>query len=162
MKAWVIPTTMFCVGLGLGLTGPLLATQYMEPYMPGFLKKSLHPLEGIVTHKQRDQDRLLMTVTTQDGTILATFRQQVAEIDLLVEDQDSITLDVRQYEPFLNDPLVLKVNKQVPQVQIPNPLPASPSPSSTEQGHLPDSQFESAPSTGESSEKTESILPPKT
>jgi len=115
-----------------------------------------------VTHKQRDQDRLLMTVTTQDGTILATFRKQVAEIDLLVEEQDSITLDVRQYEPFVNDPPVLKVNKQVPQVQIPHPVPDSPPPSSMEQGHLPDSQLESAPATGESSEKTESILPPKT
>ena len=162
MKAWVIPTTLFCVGLGLGLGGPILATQYMEPYMPGFLKKPLHPLEGIVTHKQRDQDRLLMTVTTQDGTILATFRQQVAEIDLLVEEQDSITLDVRQYEPFVNDPLVLKVNKQVPQAKIPNPLPASPPASSMEQEHLPDSQFESAPSRGESSEEPESTLPHKT
>ena len=162
MRAWIIPTTMFCVGLGLGLSGPLLATQYMGPFMPGFLKKSLHPLEGIVTHKQRDQDRLLMTVTTQDGTILATFRQQVAEIDLLIEEQDSITLDVRQYEPFVNDPPVLKVNKQVPQVQIPHPVPDSPPTSSMEQGHLPDSQLESAPATGESSEKTESILPPKT
>jgi hypothetical protein len=132
----------------------------MEPFMPGFLKKPLHPLEGIVTHKQRDQDRLLMTVTTQDGTILATFRQQVAEIDLLVEEQDSITLDVRQYEPFVNDPLVLKVNKQVP--QLPSSATAPPPPSSMEQGHLPDSQLESVPSTGEPSEKTESILPPKT
>ena len=162
MKAWVIPTTLFCVGLGLGLSGPILATQYMEPFMPGFLKKPLHPLEGMVTHKQRDQDRLLVTVTTQDGTILATFRKQVAEIDLLVDEQDSITLDVRQYEPFVNDPLVLKVNKQVHQVQIPNPVPASPPLSSMEQEHLPHSQLESSPSTGESSEKTEHIPPPKT
>ena len=162
MRAWVIPTTMFCVGLGLGLSGPILATQYMEPFMPGFLKKPLHPLEGIVTHKQRDQDRLLMTVRTEDGTILATFRKQVAEIDLLVEEQDSITLDVRKYEPFVSDPLVLKVNKEVPQVQSPNPAPTSHPPSSTEQGHLPDSHLEPAPSAGESSEKTESILPPKT
>ena len=162
MKAWVIPTTLFCVGLGLGLSGPILAPRYMEPYMPGFLKKPLHPLEGKVTHKQRDQSRLLVTVTTQDGTILATFQKQVAEIDLLVEEQDSITLDVKQYEPFVHDPPVLKVNKQVPQVQIPNPLPTSPPPSSTEQGHLPDLQLEPAPSEGESSEKTESILPPKT
>lgn len=162
MRAWVIPATMFCVGFGLGLSGPILATQYMEPFMPGFLKKPLHPLEGKVTHKQRDQDRLLMTVTTEDGTILATFRQQMAEIDLLVEEQDSITLNVRKYEPFVNDPLVLKVNKEVPRVQIPTPLPTSPPPSSMEQGHLPDSQLEAPPSTGESSEKTESILPPIT
>jgi len=145
MKGWVIPTIMFCIGLSLGLGGPILANQYLEPYMPSFLKKPLHPLEGIVTHKQREQDRLLMTVTTQDGTILATFRKQVAEIALLVDEQDSITLDVKQYEPFVNDPPVLKVNKQVPQVQAPSAAPASPQPPSIEREALNDPPLESAP-----------------
>ncbi|MDH4192614.1 MAG: hypothetical protein OEY80_03010 [Nitrospirota bacterium] len=155
MKPWVIPTTMFCIGLGLGLSGPILASRYMEPYMPGFLKNSLHPLEGIVTNKQRDQDRLLVTVTTQDGTILTTFRKHVAEIDLLIEEHDSITLELRQYEPFVNDPPVLKVNKQVPQVQAPGPVIAPPPPSSMELGQ----PLDSLPSPGESSGKSESHPP---
>lgn len=81
-----------------------------------------------------------MTITTADGTILATFKKQVPEIDLLVEEQDSVTLDVGQYEPFVNDPPVLKVDKQTPQ-----PAVAAPSlPTTTGAEHLPDSQ--SAPS----------------
>jgi len=111
MRGWVIPTTAFILGLGLGLSGPMLAARYMDPYLPPFLKKPIHPLEGSVTHKQRQQDRLLITITTQDGTILATFQKQVPEIDLLIEERDLVTLDVRKYEPFLNDPPVLRVNK---------------------------------------------------
>ncbi len=161
MKAWVIPITVFCLGLGLGLSGPFLATQYMEPYLPGFMKKPLHPLEGIVTHKQQDQDRLLMTITTQDGTILATFRKHVAEIALLVEEQDSITLDVRQYEPFVNDPPVLKVNKQGPQVhgQSSTLLTVPPSPSSVERTTPRESQLDSPPSVEASPEKSATNTP---
>ncbi|MDH5564165.1 MAG: hypothetical protein OEY91_11160 [Nitrospirota bacterium] len=161
MKSWVIPITAFCFGLGVGLSGPFLATKYMEPYLPGFMKKPLHPLEGIVTHKQQDQDRLLMTVTTQDGTILATFRKQVAEIALLVEEQDSITLDVRQYEPFVNDPPVLKVNKQVPQVNGPSSASTTvpPPPSSVEGIIPPESLLPTPPSTEAPLEKSDTSSP---
>ena len=141
--------------MGVGLAGPLLASRYAQPYFPEFLKETVHPLVGTVTHKQREQDRLLMTVTTEDGTILATFRKQVSEIDLLVEEQDSVTLDVRQYGPFVNDPPVIKVNKEVPQVQIPGLVTAPPPPSSMESGHDSDSHLDSLPSSGEPSGKSE-------
>jgi len=111
MRGWVVPTTAFILGLGLGLSAPMLASRYGDPYLPAFLKKNIHPLEGSVIHKERQQDRLLITITTQDGTILATFQQQVPEIDLLIEERDLVTLDVRQYQPFVNDPAVLRVNK---------------------------------------------------
>ena len=102
-----------------------------------------------------------MTVTTQDGTILATFRKQVAEIGLLVEEQDSITLDVMQYEPFVNDPPVLKVNKQVPQVIDPSTVSATvpPPPSSVEHITPPEPQLATQPSTEAPSEKPETSSP---
>ncbi|MEO8327964.1 MAG: hypothetical protein ABI618_19105 [Nitrospirota bacterium] len=111
MRPWVIAATVFFLGFGLGLSGPMLASQYLDPYLPDFLKDTRHPLEGSVTHKQRQQDRLLITITTQDGTILATFQQQVQEIDLLIEEQDLVTLDVPQYKPFIHDPPVIRVTK---------------------------------------------------
>ena len=95
MKPWVIPTTVFILGLGLGLSGPIQASRYIDPYVPIFSKKTIQPFEGLVIHKQRQQDRLLISVTTQDGTILATFQQQVQEIDLLIKERDLVTLDVR-------------------------------------------------------------------
>ncbi len=111
MRPWVIPTTVFFLGLGLGLSSPMLASRYLDSYLPAFLKDAMHPLEGSVTHKQRQEDRLLVTITTQDGSILATFQQQVPEIDLLIEERDMVTLDVPKYEPFIHDPTLLRVTK---------------------------------------------------
>lgn len=111
MRSWVIAATVFFLGFGLGLSGPMLASRYLDPYLPAFLKDTRHPLEVSVTHKQRQQDRLLITMTTQDGTILATFQQQVPEIDLLIEERDLVTVDVPQYQPFIHDPPVIRVTK---------------------------------------------------
>lgn len=111
MRPWVIPATVFFLGLGLGLSGPMLASRYLDSYLPAFLKDAMHPLKGSVAHKQRQKDRLLVTMTTQDGSILATFQQQVPEIDLLIEEQDLVTLDVQIYKPFIHDPTLLRVTK---------------------------------------------------
>lgn len=92
-----------------------------------------------------------MTVTTRDGTILATFRKQVSEIDLLVDEQDSVTLDVKQYEPFVTDPPVIKVNKLTRQI----PEQTQPSQSSIEPEPLPNSPLNQSPASGETSENTE-------
>ncbi|MBA3611925.1 MAG: hypothetical protein H0W49_03225 [Nitrospirales bacterium] len=130
----------FFLGLGLGFSGPLLVSRYLDPYFPAFLKETLHPLEGSVTHKQRQQDQLLITITTQDGTILATFQQQVQEIDLLIEERDLVTLDVRQYEPFVNDPRLLRVTKymDVPPANDANPNSSIQSDPTQEMGSKPD------------------------
>jgi hypothetical protein len=151
MKSLMVYMAVFVLGVGLGLGAPFLAARYAQPYMPQFLQETVHPLTGTVTHKERQQDRLLMTVTTRDGTILATFRKQVPEIDLLVEEQDSVTLDVKQYEPFVTDPPVIKVNKLSRQV----PEPSQPSQSSIEPEPLADSPLNQSPAPGETSGNTE-------
>ncbi len=151
MKSFIVYAALFLLGVGLGLGAPFLVSRYAQPYLPQFLQETVHPLTGTVTHKERQQDRLLMTVTTQDGTILATFQKQVPEIDLLVEEQDSVTLDVKQYEPFVTDPPVIKVNKLTRQV----PEPAQPSPSLIEPQSPPDSPLNPSPASGETSENTE-------
>lgn len=155
MKSFIVYLTVFCLGVGAGIAAPVLLSRYGQPYLPEFLQKAAHPLEGTVTHKQRDQDRLLMTLTTASGTILATFRKQVPEIDLLVEEQDSVTLDVPQYEPFVNDPPVLKVNKQPPLT----PATAPSLSTSIEPEDLPDSRIDSQPESEDPSVKPESTAP---
>ncbi|MGD9849956.1 MAG: hypothetical protein AB7T38_01690 [Nitrospirales bacterium] len=155
MKSFIVYLTVFCLGIGTGIATPVLLSRYAQPYLPQFLQKTAHPLEGTVTHKQRDQDRLLMTLATASGTILATFRNQVPEIDLLVEEQDSVTLDVRQYEPFVNDPPVLKVDKQPPQTSATAPSLST----SIEPKDLPNSTMDSLPESGDLSVKPESIAP---
>jgi len=96
-----------------------------------------------------------MTITTADGTILATFRKQIPEIDLLVEEQDSVTLDVRQYEPFVNDPPVLKVDKQNPQA----PVAAQSLPAAIESEHLPDSRMAPMPLSQDHAPEPETAIP---
>jgi hypothetical protein len=76
MKSLIVYVTLFLLGVGFGLGAPFLASRYAQPYLPRFFQETVHPLTGTVTHKEREQDRLLMTVTTQDGTILATFRKR--------------------------------------------------------------------------------------
>jgi len=147
MKSLIVFAALFFLGVGFGVGAPFLASRYAQPYLPRFLQETIHPLTGTVTHKAREQDRLLMTVTTPDGTILVTFLKHVPEITLLVEEQDSITLDVKQYEPFVTDPPVLKVHKQAQQV----PTPAPPPPSTIESDPLPDSQANPSPASGETS-----------
>lgn len=150
MKSLIVYMALFLLGVGLGLGAPFLAARYAQPYLPQFLQETVHPLTGTVTHKERQQDRLLMTVTTQDGTILATFQKQVPEIDLLVEEQDSVTLNIKQYEPFVTDPPVIKVHKLTRQA----PESAKPSHSSVEPEPLPDSPLNPSSALGETSENT--------
>jgi hypothetical protein len=151
MKSLILYAALFLLGVGLGLGAPFLVSRYAQPYLPQFLQETVHPLTGTVTHKERQQNRLLMTVTTQDGTILATFQKQVPEIDLLVEEQDSVTLNVKQYEPFVTDPPVIKVNKLTRQA----PEPAHPSPSSIDHQPPPDIPLHPSPGSEETPENAD-------
>lgn len=64
---------------------------------------------GVVITKQAEADRLILTVSTAEGTIFATFRAMVAEIGLLIQEGDSITLELREYTPFVDDPTIARV-----------------------------------------------------
>jgi hypothetical protein len=46
--------------------------------------------------------------------VLATFKQRVPEIDLLVDTGDHVTLGITSYEPFVEDPKILGVKKAKP------------------------------------------------
>src|SRR4030095_15971926 len=89
--------------------GPELAA----PYLPdAFRIKKTEKVAGEVIRKQREGDRLLLTVQTSQGTVLATFKRRVAEIDLLVQQGDALTMAVSRYAPFVEDPAIERVRKQ--------------------------------------------------
>lgn len=110
MQRWLLPLTLL-VGVALGVSGTILAPGLVGPYLPGVVRGKAELVEGEVVRKQREADRLLLTVTTGQGAILATFKKQVAEIDLLVEQGDALTLALRGYEPFVADPAIERVRK---------------------------------------------------
>ena len=110
MKWWLI-VVILLVGLALGLSLPTLAPRVAGPYLPGGLKSDAESVGGSVVKKRREPDRLLLTVSTPDGAILATFKKKATEIELLVDEGDELTLRLRQYQPFVEDPVITRVKK---------------------------------------------------
>ena len=123
---------MFLLGLGLGLSVPSIAPQYLDSYFPKMMKPSTLEVKGAVVKKQAKPNRLLLTISSKEGAILATFKKKIAEISLLVDEGDSITLAVKEYDPFVTDPPILRVNKPgsgTPTIASPNnPDPSDPGP----------------------------------
>ncbi len=111
MNRWLI-LVAFALGLGVGVAGTLLGPRFAGPYLPEVIRGKTELVEGVVVRKQQEPDRLLLTVVSERGAILATFRKKVAEINLLVEQGDTLTLALSGYEPFVDDPPIERVRKQ--------------------------------------------------
>lgn len=98
-------------GLVLGVAGTLFLPSLVAPYLPAVLRPDRQEVRGLVLQKSVEDDRLLLTVESERGSMLATFREQVAELDLLVAEGDSITLGLGEYRPFVDDPSVQGVRR---------------------------------------------------
>jgi hypothetical protein len=102
------------VGLALGAAVVVIAPRVAGPYLPAVLRGQVEVVEGDVARKQREANRLLITVVTARGAILVTFTKKVPEIDLLVAEGDALTLGLRRFEPFVEDPAIQSVRKKTP------------------------------------------------
>lgn len=102
---------LFLLGLALGVGGALLVPRFLAPYLPTSLRDGGEVVEGEVLGKRVEGERLLLTVETPRGAVLATFRERVGEIDLLVDTGDSVALGLGRYRPFVDDPSVEGVRK---------------------------------------------------
>lgn len=110
MKLW-IGLAIFILGLAIGLAGTRLIPTFVSQYLPVTFQPHTQVVKGIVVRKHQDSERLLLTVSTPQGALLATFTQQLSEIDLLVEERDEVTLGLAQYAPFIHDPVIKGVMK---------------------------------------------------
>ncbi|HLC41209.1 MAG TPA: hypothetical protein VJO34_06215 [Methylomirabilota bacterium] len=133
MKRWLVVLLIFLVGIAVGIAGTVLVPRAAGRYLP--VGKGV-VVEGEVVRKLKEQDRLLLTVRTELGTLLATFRKRVTEIDLLVSEGDLLALAIRRYEPFVDDPTIDRVRKlgEATPGTPPAPLPP-PQPPAKEQGN---------------------------
>lgn len=113
MKLWR-GTLLFLIGLALGAVLAGIGPRVAGPYLPDALRGKVESVEGEVTRKQREPDRLLFTVVTPRGAILAIFRKRIPEVDLLVAEGDVLTLGLRRFEPFVEDPAIQSVKKKAP------------------------------------------------
>lgn len=101
----------FVAGLVLGVVAAAFVPDLARPYLPGVLRGGGEEVRGPVLAKRVEADRLLLTVDTERGALLAVVRRRVAEIDLLVEEGDSVTLSVDAYTPLVEDPVISAVRK---------------------------------------------------
>jgi hypothetical protein len=120
---WRAFVVTFVVGLGLGAALGVLGPDLARPYVPEMLRGAAEVVEGAVTRKQREGDRLLLTVITARGAVLANFTKKINEVDLLVEQGDAVTLRMRRFEPFVDDPEIRQVTKQERTPSAPSPPP---------------------------------------
>ena len=101
----------FLAGLLIGIAGTFLLPPLLRPYLPDSLRGSQELAIGPVLAEQREGDRLLLTVAAEQGAMLATFTERVAEIDLLVSVGDTVSLGVPRYRPFVENPRFEGVRK---------------------------------------------------
>lgn len=104
----------FIIGAALGIAGTLLAPRFLGPYVPESVRGPETVVQGVVTAKGQPGNRLLLTLNTSEGAVLATFTKRVEEISLLVDQGDTVSLALARYEPFVTDPEIKAVRKGGP------------------------------------------------
>lgn len=124
MKSFAILLVLL-VGIAIGVAATVYGPGYVEPLLPWVGKSAKGGIEGQVTQKRLERDRLLVTLKASEGMILVTFREKVPEIDLLVEKGDMVTLKIKGYRPFVDDPGINMVRK-------PEQKPVEPAPKAEE------------------------------
>jgi TOBE domain-containing protein len=86
----------------------------IAPYFPKAGGGSGEHIEGQVVRKQRDGNRLLVKITTAQGPILVAFNQKVADLDVLLEPGDTVTLMMPGYATFVEDPVFERIKAPSP------------------------------------------------
>lgn len=102
--------TWLLIGVLVGIAGTILVPRYLGPHLP-LVQDSRLQVEGTVLEKQQEEGRLLLTLDSERGAMLVTFRQRVPELNLLISRGDRVTVGVKEYRPFAQDPRLVGVKK---------------------------------------------------
>ena len=105
-------TTLFLLGLVLGIVGTIFLPDLVRPYIPQWATGTAIVVKGTVAAKQKKENVLLLTVETPEGVLLATFKRKVDEINLLINEKDTIEFTLPKYMPFIDDPKIIRVVKE--------------------------------------------------
>jgi hypothetical protein len=116
----------FIFGLLLGILCTIYLPEYAQPYLPEFMAGNETMLKGTVIVKEKRGEALLLTVSTPEGALLATFKQKIGEIDLLIKEKDEVQFTLPNYAPFIDDPKIIRVVKEQQAVTAPAEALAAP------------------------------------
>lgn len=126
MKGWLILAGTLLTGVILGAVAATTGPAVVAPYLPKSMSGQGERMHAEVLRKQREANRLLLKVGTAQGPMLVTFTQKVAELDLLLEPGDTLTLILPRYATFVEDPVLDRVQKPSGAGSAPLPPPAPP------------------------------------
>ncbi len=120
------------IGLATGVAGTIAAPIFLTPYLPDGLLGGgdLEILSGPVLGEERSGERLLLTIETEPGALIASFTQRMDEIALLVDPGDIVTIGVEDYEPFVENPDFKGVKKMSRSGAVAAPVEMAPATSS--------------------------------
>lgn len=111
MRGWLILIVTLLTGVIVGIGAATMGPVLVAPYLPKSMSGQGERIQGEVLRKQRETNRLLVKVGTPQGPMLVTFTQKVAELDLLLEAGDTVTLITAGYATFVDDPSLDRVQR---------------------------------------------------
>ncbi len=114
------------IGIAFGVGVAVYAPDLVRKYLPADMGGSLRNIEGTVVAKEKKDKELLVTINTDEGAMLSTFRKNLDKIDLLVDVDDIIEIKISGYRPFIDDPIIARVKKpgrEVKSVKSPEESP---------------------------------------
>src|SRR5438045_8647802 len=121
MRGWVVLISTLIIGMALGFGVATKGSALLSAYLPKSLNGPGERIEGEVVRKQRDGNRLLVKITTTQGPALVTFTQKVADLDVLLDPGDTLTLASAGYATFIDDPVLERVQRRdAPKVSLPS------------------------------------------
>src|SRR5438445_2970876 len=129
MRGWLILSVTLLIGIALGIGAATRGPAFVAPYLPKSVNGARTRIVGQVVRKQRDGNRLLVKVDTAQGPMLAIFTQKVADLDVLLDPGDTVTLvTTAGYETFINDPTFegVKSSGRAERVPTPTTSPVNP------------------------------------
>src|SRR5438552_15425863 len=114
MRGWLILVGTLLVGMVVGFGAATRGPALIAPYLPKAGGGAGERIEGQVVRKQREGNRLLVKITTAQGPMLVTFTHKVADLDVLLDPGDTVTLMIRGYATFVEDPIFERIQAPRP------------------------------------------------
>jgi hypothetical protein len=111
MRGWVILIGTFLIGALVGAGVATKGSSLIAPYLPKAVSAPGEHIDGQIVRKQRDGNRLLVKVSTAQGPMLATFTEKVADLDVLLDSGDTVSLLIRHFGTFVEDPVLERVKE---------------------------------------------------